>query len=108
MAQKFNLELKILGEKLEAAQNELNKRDKSNMGLQHQQEQVQSQLQRKEEQYEKVKRELMEEKEGLQTRLDEIRDKYQHLSNEYMEKKMEFEKQIALLTQQQEFMAKKH
>lgn len=35
------------------------------MGLQHQQEQVQSQLQRKEEQFEKIKRELMEEKDGL-------------------------------------------
>lgn len=77
------------------------------MTLTHSKDQLETTLEKKEALVEEQRREITDLRTNYEKTTDDQKKKYQELSNEYLEKKIEYEKSIALKTQESEYNSRK-
>jgi len=103
----FAQERSQLISKIEVLTQEVSKKDREIFALSQTKEHLEVNSMKKEAMLERTRKELSDEKSSLNDALEASRVKLQKLSDEYLEKKVDFNRELALSKQQNEFLNKK-
>jgi chromosome segregation ATPase len=103
----FNKERKNFMVKIESLGLDLAKGEKEIFSLKQRGEQLEVNMTKKDEVFEAMKKDYAEEKATLVSKLEDVKQRLQKTNDEYMEKKVEFGRELALNSQQNEFLKKK-
>ncbi|KRX05422.1 P-loop containing nucleoside triphosphate hydrolase [Pseudocohnilembus persalinus] len=103
----YNSEKMGWTEKNESLSSELQRKEKELIKLQQKKEGLENTLKRKEELFETTKNDLIGEKNQLNEKLEETKKNLSKVQDDFLQHKINYEKSIALSTQQNEFFGKK-